>query len=176
VKSNQGYLLFDCQSNAKDRKENDLHVQKDRRRRNRKEIRITKTFHNPSFIDKDKWKGLIKMMVQVIRKKRVFSTKEKLWKESLEVAYYVSTKIFTAEQTADIIRGHWGIENRNHYVRDTALKEDASRIRKNPGIFVKFRSFALNIMRYNGVRNITDEIYKNSLSPERLKKYDGLFD
>ena len=36
-----------------------------------------------------------------------------------------------------------------HYTRDVTLREDASRIRKNPGIFAKIRSFAYNILRFN---------------------------
>jgi predicted transposase YbfD/YdcC len=151
-----------------------VYAGKNSKRRNRKETRITRTFHHPDFIYRDKWEGLIAMIIQVIRKTEIFSPKTKSWRRSAEIAYYISTKIFSAKETAGIIRGHWGIENRNHYVRDTALKEDASRIRKNAGIFVKLRSFALNIMRYNDVRNIADEIYKNSLSFERLKDYEGL--
>jgi hypothetical protein len=46
---------------------------------------------------------------------------------------------------AEAIRGHWGIENRLHYVLDTALGEDAIRIRKNPGVFAHLRHFALNL-------------------------------
>ena len=34
-------------------------------------------------------------------------------------------------------------------LRDATLREDASRIRKNPGIFATIRSFAYNILRFN---------------------------
>jgi len=175
VKNNQGYLLFDCKRNAKGKKGNDFHINTEKKRRNRIETRVTKTFHNPDFIYKEKWVDLIPMIVQVIRITEKFDTKDKIWKSSEEISYYISTKVFSAEQTAEIIRSHWGIENRNHYVRDTAMEEDASRIRKNPGIFVKLRSFALNIMRYNGAQNIKNEIYQNTLSFNKLKKYKGLF-
>ena len=36
-----------------------------------------------------------------------------------------------------------------HYTRDVTLCEDASRIRKNPGVFARIRSFAYNILRFN---------------------------
>jgi phage-related protein len=39
------------------------------------------------------------------------------------------------------IRKHWGIENRAHCIRDCSFAEDASRIRKNPGVFARIRSF-----------------------------------
>jgi hypothetical protein len=40
-------------------------------------------------------------------------------------------------------------------VRDTRLDEDASRILRNPGIFALLRSFALNLLRFNQVDNIS---------------------
>ncbi len=45
------------------------------------------------------------------------------------------------------IRGHWSIENGSHCVRDSAFAEDASRIRKNPDIVARLRSFAYNLLR-----------------------------
>jgi hypothetical protein len=54
------------------------------------------------------------------------------------------------------IRDHWHIENRSHYVRDGSFAEDASRIRCNPGIFARLRSFAANILRFNGIHNVSD--------------------
>jgi len=54
-----------------------------------------------------------------------------------------------AAQAAEAVRQHWGIENKLHYTRDVTLCEDASRIRKNPGVFARIRSFAYNILRFN---------------------------
>ena len=52
------------------------------------------------------------------------------------------------------LRAHWRIENGSHYVRDTAFAEDASRIRKNPDIAARLRSFAYNLIRAAGGSNI----------------------
>ena len=68
-----------------------------------------------------------------------------------------------AEQVAAAIRGHWGIENRSHYVRDVTLCEDASRIRKNPGVFARIRSFAYNILRINQSDSIAQDRYAAAL-------------
>ena len=54
------------------------------------------------------------------------------------------------------------------------MLEDKSRIRVNAHIFAKLRSFALNILRKNGVDNIGNELYKNSLKLEFVLNYDGI--
>jgi hypothetical protein len=59
-------------------------------------------------------------------------------------------------------------------VRDTRLDEDASRILRNPGIFALLRSFALNLLRFNQVDNISLGLYDNALSLDRVLAYDGL--
>ncbi|HQT62711.1 hypothetical protein, partial [Acidiphilium sp.] len=38
------------------------------------------------------------------------------------------------------------IENSSHYVRDVTFAEDRSRIRTNPGVIARLRSFAFNIL------------------------------
>ncbi|MBL4615780.1 MAG: hypothetical protein JKY27_13025, partial [Magnetovibrio sp.] len=59
----------------------------------------------------------------------------------------------------------------NHYVRDVSMCEDASRIRTNPGIFARARSFALNIMRTNIEGNIEDVLWCTALDIKRVLAY-----
>src|SRR3954454_756503 len=59
----------------------------------------------------------------------------------------------------------------NHHVRDRVLREDDSRIRRRPGIFARLRSFALNVLRANGVSNVSEAVYVNALSLDRLLAY-----
>ncbi|MGK5090560.1 hypothetical protein WDW89_15860, partial [Deltaproteobacteria bacterium TL4] len=54
------------------------------------------------------------------------------------------------------------------------MGEDASRIRKNPGIMARLKSFALNIMRANNVKNISKELFENALDMERILNYKGI--
>ena len=61
------------------------------------------------------------------------------------------------------LRMHWGIENKFHYTRDVTLREDASRIRKNPGVFARIRSFAYNILRFNQSDTIPQDRYAAAL-------------
>jgi hypothetical protein len=61
--------------------------------------------------------------------------------------------------------------NRSHYVRDVTFGEDSSRTRINPGHFARFRSFAINIMRENGIENIARELYINTLNFDNVLAY-----
>lgn len=98
----------------------------------------------------------------------IFNTKEKQWKTRKENSYYISTVTYEAQTMAKIIRGHWSIENSNNYIKDVVLKEDSSRIRINPGIMSRLRSFALNVLRANKVTNIKRTIFKNSMDLNRV--------
>jgi hypothetical protein len=56
-------------------------------------------------------------------------------------------------------------------VRDRTLREDDSRIRRRPGVFARLRSFALNVLRAGGVGNVSEAVYVNALSLDRLLAY-----
>jgi len=65
-------------------------------------------------------------------------------------------------------------QNFLHYVRDVTFREDACRIRKNPGIFARVRTMALNVLRFNKVPSISDALFNNTLSFEALAALKGL--
>ena len=113
-------------------------------------------------------------LVEIQRHTEVFDTRKKDWVLRQETAYYVSTAALSAAAAARAARAHWRIENRLHYVRDVTLGEDASRIRRNPGLFALLRSFALNLLRFNGITNISLGLYDNALNFDRLLAYKGL--
>ena len=48
-------------------------------------------------------------------------------------------------------------------MRDTAFAEDASRIRKNPDIVARLRSFAYNLIRAPGCDNIRNARWRAAL-------------
>jgi len=102
------------------------------------------------------WAGHVRAVIRVNRDVLTRSTATGLWRAASETALFVSDIILPAAAGAKAIRDHWSIENRSHYVRDGSFAEDASRIRCNPGIFARLRSFAANILRFNNVRNVTD--------------------
>jgi hypothetical protein len=45
----------------------------------------------------------------------------------------------------------------SHYSRDVTFGEDASRIRKNPAVFARLRSFAYNILKCNQTDTIPQD-------------------
>ena len=77
---------------------------------------------------------------------------------------------FSPEQWNAWIRGHWRIENGSHYVRDMAFAEDASRIRKNPDIAARLRSFAYNLLRAGPHENIKNARWRAGLDVNHLLK------
>ena len=98
-----------------------------------------------------------------------------MWVQRGEVAYYISSATgLSADTWGDVIRGHWGIENRQHYVRDVTCDEDRSRIRDNPGIMARARSFSLNILRHNGVANIAQALWNGALSLDLILEYKAI--
>jgi predicted transposase YbfD/YdcC len=66
-----------------------------------------------------------------------------------ETRYYISSALLDAKQAADAVRGHWGIENRLHWVLDVGFNEDQSRLRKGHGAqnMAIVRHFAINLVR-----------------------------
>jgi hypothetical protein len=62
------------------------------------------------------------------------------------------------------VRGHWGIENRLHYVRDVTLGEDANRARSGsaPQVLAALRNLAVSKLRLDGVTNIAAGLRRNA--------------
>jgi len=71
---------------------------------------------------------------------------------SQETPYYLSGLPGDAARIAAAVRGHWGIENRLHWVRDMAFDEDRCRVRTGQAAenFVVLRHIALNLLRREG--------------------------
>lgn len=173
VKANQKTLLQDCQTIAETIIPADVYQEPLTKTRNRIESRQVEIFSSPSLTDDEKW-TLVKVVVKVERHRQVFETKTKSWQNSDETSFYISTLGLSAQEFCQAIRNHWAIENRNHYVRDVTMGEDKSRIRINPHIFAKFRSFALNILRRNKVENVSLELFQNSMNLNNVLNYVGI--
>jgi predicted transposase YbfD/YdcC len=173
VKENQPTLFQDCQATAETHRPTEVYHEPMTKAHDRIESRTVEVFTQMHLTDPDKW-ARVQAIIKVERYRRVFDTKTKRWQPSDETAYYISSTVLSAEAFCVGIRGHWGIENRDHYVRDVTLGEDQSRIRTNPEIFAKLRSFALNILRANHVANVSLELFNNCMNLNRVLNYFGV--
>ncbi len=68
-----------------------------------------------------------------------------------------------ADRAATPIRDNWKIENTSHYSRDVTMGEDRSRIRMNPGVFARLRSFAFNILKANRRGSLNQDRYRAAI-------------
>ena len=138
----------------------DQHTSTEENKRSRHETRLVEVFDPGAALADTEWRDHVGAIIRVSRTTHTRITETGLWKTASEVAYFASDFILPAATCAHAIRGHWGIENRSHYVRDGSFREDDSRIRCNPGIFARLRSFAANILRFNRAQNVSDGRYR----------------
>lgn len=143
--------------------------------RSRQEDRTVDVFPAGDALAATEWHPFVKTIIRVTRHTLLRSAATGLWTERGEVAYYVSSADgLPATAWAAAIRAHWGIENRNHYVRDVSCDEDRSRVRDNPGIMARARSFALNILRKNGITNVAEALWNGALNLDHILAYKAI--
>jgi predicted transposase YbfD/YdcC len=142
--------------------------------RNRQEDRHVAVFAPGPALADTEWGSLIAAVVRVERHTLIRSAATGQWTQRRETSFYASSIMLPAKTFAGAIRNHWAIENRNHWVRDVTLAEDASRIRVNPGIMARLRSHALNIARANGVANVAEALWNAALDPAVSLSYFGM--
>ncbi len=60
--------------------------------------------------------------------------------------------------------GHWGIENRLHYVRDVTMGEDSNRTRSGSGpqVLAALRNLAISTLRLDEVTNVAAALRHNA--------------
>ncbi|PIU56331.1 MAG: ISAs1 family transposase [Deltaproteobacteria bacterium CG07_land_8_20_14_0_80_38_7] len=95
------------------------------------------------FEDHQKWKGL-KSFGMVESERQIGD------KVTTERRFYISSlEAKNVKRFAAAARGHWGIENKLHWVLDIAFREDESRVRKDRAAenFASLRHIALNLLK-----------------------------
>jgi len=94
------------------------------------------------FADRADWEGLCSVgMVEALR--------EVGGKQSVERRYYLSSLSLDVESFARAVRGHWGVENKLHWVLDVQMGEDQSRARAGYAAenLATLRRLALNLLK-----------------------------
>ena len=76
----------------------------------------------------------------------------------------------------ELNRGHWGIENRLHWVRDVTFDEDRSQVRKGAGVQVMaaLRNLAIGLLRKAGATNIAAALRHCARYAEKALRLLGL--
>ena len=94
------------------------------------------------FADRAKWEGLQSVgMVAAIR--------EIGGKQTMERRYYLSSLPLGVATFGRAVRGHWGVENKLHWVLDVQMREDQSRARAGYAAenLATLRRLALNLLK-----------------------------
>jgi predicted transposase YbfD/YdcC len=99
----------------------------------------------------------------IVRRSRIIATE-------VDLRYYVTS---LAPEHADakallaLTRGHWGIENRIHYVRDVTFGEDRSQMRCGAvaHTFAACRNLVIGLLRRSGAVNIAASLRTYAARP-----------
>lgn len=174
VKDNQPLLRRRLELGAAGRKPSGF-AKSETRGRNRWETRELTAFPAKAWFRNTPWERFIKTVLRLQRTVCRRAPATGLCRQTSEVVFWVSSAHGpTPQQWNEWIRGHWRIENGSHYVRDTAFAEDASRIRKNPDIVARLRSFAYNLLRADGCENIKNARWRAAIDIGAVFKIAGL--
>jgi predicted transposase YbfD/YdcC len=148
VKGNQPTLYADLATYFADPQALYLQAETTDRRRGRAEVRTIKASTEMNSYLAPSW-PYIAQVAQLTR------TVTKAGKTTTEVVYLITTLSPTQasqERLLELVRGHWSIENRLHYVRDVGFREDRSRLRTGnaPQIMAAMRNLALALIHRQG--------------------------
>jgi predicted transposase YbfD/YdcC len=93
-------------------------------------------------------------------------------KKTVEVVYVITSADHRAAPPATLaawVQGHWGIENRAHWVRDVTFDEDRCRIRtgNGPQVMATLRNTAISLIRLTGATNIAASLRHHARDPDR---------
>ncbi len=93
-------------------------------------------------------------------------------KTTVEVVYLITSADHHAAPPATLagwVQGHWGIENRLHWVRDVTYDEDRSQVRTGSGplMMATLRNLAISLLRMTGTANIAATLRHHARQPDR---------
>ena len=159
VKANQKTLYQQLQALAQGDEVVSIHLDSEQTR-SRQTTRIASVFPLPEWL-KTQWSGA-QQGVEVIR------SGHRQGQPYLEHRYYITSWTDKADALQSRIRGHWGIENPLHWVKDVVLGEDVSSIASPAAatVMALIRNLSITLFRRAGHRSITTaiDLFKNDLT------------
>jgi predicted transposase YbfD/YdcC len=104
--------------------------------------------------------------IQIVRRRKL---KHKWSRETCYAITSLTVTQATNAQLAAITRGHWGIEDRLHWVRDTDFDEDRSQVRTaaGPRVMASLRNLAITVLRVAGATSIAAALRYHARRPDR---------
>ena len=108
-------------------------------------------------------------LAQVCRLERIVRSKNATRRELAYAVTSLSPQEADPERLLALWRGHWGIENRLHWVRDVTFDEDRSQIRTGsaPQIMAALRNLTISMIRLAGETNIAAALRRCAAHPSR---------
>ena len=99
------------------------------------------------WLDAHRWPGL-SAIGKVVR------VRETPAKTTTETAYYLLSSPLSAEHLNQVVRSHWGVENRLHWRLDVVMNEDQDRNRlgNGPENLAVLRHMAINVMQKDATK------------------------
>ncbi len=120
------------------------------------------------------WPGLH----QVFELTRTVITKKtgEVSKETVYGITSLSPDEARAKQLNDLVRSHWHIENKVHWVRDVVYDEDRSQVRcgNTPQVMSSIRNTVIGLMRHSGITNIASSCRMYSAKPKKALRLIGI--
>lgn len=126
--------------------------------------RITRTI---KVADAPPWTGFTgAAQIAQIRRTRTIKGKK-----TIEIVYLITSATGQAApptMLATWAQGHWGIENRLHWVRDVTFDEDRSQVRtgNTPHVMASLRNIAIGLLRLTGWTNIAAGLRHHARNPQ----------
>jgi predicted transposase YbfD/YdcC len=109
--------------------------------------------------------------IQIVRRRRPLTGKNKK-KWSTETVYAITSLSAIHARPAElarIVRGHWGIEDRLHWVRDVVYDKDRFQVRtgNGPRVMASLRNLAIAILRLTGHASVAAGLRYHARQPGR---------
>lgn len=107
-----------------------------------------------------------KQTIRLTRDRHDHATGEKT-REHVFAITSLPTDQASPQDVGRYVRGHWGIENRLHWVRDVSFNEDKSQIRAGNGahVMATIRNLAISVHRLAGATNIAKALRAANRDP-----------
>jgi predicted transposase YbfD/YdcC len=128
----------------------------------RRVTRTIKVVSAPTWVELHGAKQVAQLRRTVTRKGR----------KTVEVVYLITSASLAAAPPATLaawVQGHWGIENRLHWVRDVTFDEDRSQVRTGaaPQVMATLRNVVISLLRLAGWTNIAHALRHHAADNRR---------